>query len=163
MRPLAPDLAFGHLQLVVEFIARSDSKIGGIAAVSIGMLGVLGTKLQMAVASPFYWVAGTVSGVLLSICLWHCYKAYRPALAGGTSSLIYFNSISCHAESDFLELYEKLSNDVFLREIAAQIWRNSCIAAEKYRRVARAATLLLLAVPFWVLALAMTIEYKPIL
>lgn len=78
----------------------------------------------------------------------HLRSAPRP-------SLLYFSDIADLAELDFVARAKNVHDAEIIDDVASQIWRNSEILTIKFRRIRQAFQLAALALPPWLLALAM--------
>lgn len=151
------DVSLSHLQLVLDFMPRADAKVAFVIAAAIGQLGVLALNLPSYSLLDAWSLVAIPSVIFLMLATWRSYRATRPMLSGGTASLVYFQSISNMTESSFLASYCSLSIDEAKRHVAEQIWRNSKIAAAKYRFVSDAYRDLLIGSLLWILALAVIV------
>ena len=67
-------------------------------------------------------------------CL-YLFRATLPAIAGGRNSLVYFHEIAGLREADYLGQFIAQTVDEHVNDLLGQVWRNSQIAAQKFRFV----------------------------
>lgn len=149
------DAAKDQLSLILGFFSRVDSKASVILAVDTGMLGVLVANTPPARTFDWYMVIVLLPTLLLAASYWHLYKEAFPSLEGGHDSLIYFREIAERTEFQFIDAFQKQSEDSYLADLLSQIWRNSEILKDKFDHVRRAIDFMALAILPWIIALAM--------
>jgi hypothetical protein len=64
---------------------------------------------------------------LIALSLVFLYQASFPRLVGGRSSLLYFREIAKRKEAAFIDEFSEQSEEAFLKDVLAQVWRNSQI------------------------------------
>jgi hypothetical protein len=82
------------------------------------------------------------------------YRGAFPKLEGGSSSLVYFREIARRTEAKFIDEFMKQSDEDHIKDLLGQAWRNSEILKEKFDDLKAAFIFLALAIPPWVVALA---------
>ncbi|WP_420821922.1 Pycsar system effector family protein [Pseudorhodobacter turbinis] len=78
------------------------------------------------------------SPIVSLLCCNKCYqrsgiKPRQVHTRGGNGSNVFFGSIAQKTESAFVDGFRKLDEEEWLRDLAAQIWRNSEILCLKYK------------------------------
>jgi hypothetical protein len=144
-----------QLDRVLEFSPRVDAKSSVVFGVDVGMLALLATNAPSVHALDWYMLFALVPLFLIGSSLWHLYQGSFPILEGGYQSLIYFREIAQRTEDQFVEEFLSTDNDAFMKDLLAQVWRNSEILKQKYDHLKSAFSTLALATPFWVISLAM--------
>ena len=66
---------------------------------------------------------------------YHLFRANFPDDNGGEKSLIFFKEIQKRTEANYIAEFLECSEATLRNDLLGQIWRNSCIVCEKYRRV----------------------------
>jgi hypothetical protein len=144
-----------QLDRVLEFFPRVDAKASVLLAVNTGMLGFLVSHVPSLNPLPWWEIAiPSITVLLLGVSLWFLYKGAFPSLKGGSSSLVYFREIAERTEANFIDQFTKRSNAEHARDILGQAWRNSEILKEKFDYLKIAFVFLALAIPPWVVSLA---------
>lgn len=152
---------YEHLNLVLGFFPRAESKTQFLTGLSVGMLGFLLATIDL--SHHWSWLIfslGVVAAVVLFAALIRLYSASYPNLAGGEQSLIYFREIAKLREAAFIDKVAALTEEGLFKDLAAQTWRNAKILGDKYNALKDAHTLVLSALPFWLFASALAIALK---
>jgi hypothetical protein len=148
------DLAGRQLDRVLSFFPRVDSKINALAAVVIGLLGVLVLNFRSGDHSIWYLaIPFAATAILGSIALYQLYHASFPSLDGGTESLIYFREIRRLTENAYISKALNASAEDLATDCHAQIWRNSEILFRKYEHVKKAFLLTAAMLATWLVSI----------
>lgn len=150
------NVAGSQLDRVLGFFQRVDAKSAVVLAVDTGMLAFLASKLPP--LETLRWWEIVIPGLavaLLGLSLWQVYKETFPTLSGGNRSLIYFREIAARTEAKFIEEFREQSEQNYVNDLLGQIWRNSEILREKFDHLKTACIFLALAIPPWIVALAL--------
>lgn len=132
--PIGLEVAERHLDRLLAFFPRIDSKASALLAITFAQIGVAALNLE---ANDFtkWWITGpavffglTVASVMLNL-----YRCAYPHLEGGHGSLIYFKEIAKLRESEFVDRFKAVSQTNFMSDLAGQIWRNAEVLSCKYR------------------------------
>lgn len=146
---------------VLSFISRVDIKANAILAINTGMLAFLAVHVpKWSAFTEWYMYLALVPVILLSISFWFLYRCGYPNLVGGNSSLIYFKEIASRTESNFISEFLKLTDDLYLKDLLNQVYRNSEIAKEKYESLKYAFIFTAISIIPWVIALALFVSYN---
>jgi hypothetical protein len=144
-----------QLDRVLGFFARVDAKASVVLAVNTGMLGFLVAHVPSPYSLAWWEIAiPSITVLLLGVSLWSLYKGAFPNLKGGSSSLVYFREIPARTEGNFIDQFAKQSIAEHARGLLGQAWRNSEILKEKFDYLKIAFIFLALAIPPWVVSLA---------
>jgi hypothetical protein len=81
------------------------------------------------------WIATVASFLLLAVSYFYLYRGGFPNVKGGTQSLVFFREIGNRTEARFIEEYSSQTPDALKRDVLGQVWRNSEILNEKFRRL----------------------------
>jgi hypothetical protein len=151
-----------QLSLVLSFFPRVDAKASTLLAINTGMLALLASNapplLSMSVFS--YILAGTTVAMIAG-SLWFLYRVAFPALTGGHQSLIYFREIAKRTESNFIDEFVSQEEGSRVKDLLAQVWRNSCILTSKFDSLKWAFILMALAIIPWVVGLSLFSSQHP--
>jgi hypothetical protein len=151
------DLAREQLNRVLGFFPRVDAKISVLLGVDIAMLALLAGKAPL---KELQWnstpsLVAFLALALIALSLVFLYQASFPRLGGGRSSLLYFREIAKRKEGAFIDEFSEQTEEAFLKDVLAQVWRNSEILKQKYDYIKYSFIVLLCALPPWLIALAM--------
>lgn len=149
------DAAKDQLTRTLSFFSRVDSKASVILAIDTGMLGVLVANTPPVHTFDWSMLVVLLPAFLLAVSYWHLYKEAFPSLEGGHDSLIYFREIAKRTESQFMDAFQKQTEDSYLADLLSQVWRNSEILKDKFDRIRRAIDFMVLAIVPWLISLAM--------
>ena len=150
-------VASEQLNRVLGFFPRVDGKASGLFAINSTMLGVLAARFDPTDLAEWYTslsAALTVAALIYSFA--QLYLCAYPQLKGGGGSYVYFQSIAARTESNFVDDFVKLDEKEWLRDLTAQIWRNSEILSAKYAALKHAFITTLIALIPWALAISFT-------
>lgn len=157
MQGLNVEAAERQLDRVQTFFPRIDGKASALFAITSGQIAIAALNLS-ADDWKHWWIA--VPGAVFMLCsAWVVTQLYRcayPHLEGGQRSLIYFKEIADMRESEFISEFTQLSDEGFRNDVVAQIWRNSEIAACKFRYLKQATAAAMLSLIPWSLLLIST-------
>jgi Family of unknown function (DUF5706) len=151
------DLARDQLNRVLGFFPRVDAKISVLLSVAIAMLALLAGKAPI---KELQWnsrpaLLAVLALALIALSLIFLYQASFPRLVGGHLSLLYFREIAKRQEAAFITEFCEQTEEAFLKDVLAQVWRNSEILKQKYDYIKYSFIVLLCALPPWLIALAM--------
>jgi hypothetical protein len=151
------DLARDQLNRVLGFFPRVDAKISVLLSVAIAMLALLAGKAPI---KELQWnsrpaLVALLALALITLSLVFLYQASFPRLAGGPLSLLYFREIARRKENAFIAEFSQQSEESYLNDLLAQVWRNSEILKQKYDYIKYSFIVLLCALPPWLIALAL--------
>jgi hypothetical protein len=143
-----------HLQLVLGFFERVDSKMSVVLGVDLAMLGLLFTEARSAKEIPYAgWLAITAFMILMVASLISLYRGSFPYLNGGHASLVYFRELQKMPESSFLDAYRTATPDSLADDYLGQTWRNAKILTLKFDRLKQAYVYMAWAIIPWAVAL----------
>lgn len=146
-----------QLNRVLGFFPRVDGKASGLFAINSTMLGVLAARLDP--ADLGHWdtaLSGVLTVAALVYSFVQLYLCAYPQLKGGGGSYVYFQSIAARTETNFVDEFGKLDEVKWMRDLSAQIWRNSEILSMKYAALKQSFITTLIALVPWSFALSFT-------
>ena len=148
-------VASDQLNRILTFFPRVDNRASLLFAANSAILGVLAAHLkidqigQWIVMLPFLM---TLVSIVYSF--FNIYLCTFPNTKGGNGSNVYFASIAQKTESAFVDGFRKLDESEWMRDLSAQIWRNSEILVLKYRYLQKAMIGTMVAVVPWAFFIA---------
>jgi len=155
------DNQYAHLNLVLSFFPRADSKTQFFTGLAIGMLGFLAAVVDLSHHwSWLIFVLSIAATGLLFVALSRLYQAAYPNLKGGEESLIYFNEIAKLREATFIDRVGAQSEEELFEDLVAQTWRNSKILSAKFASLKDAHLLIMCSIVPWVFATGLSIALK---
>lgn len=146
-----------QLDRVQAFFPRIDAKVSALFAISAGQIAI--AVLNLTVDDLKLWWIVAPLAIFLACAVYvfvHLYLCTYPHLKGGNSSLVYFGEIAKLREVEYIERYSALTKDELKADLSGQIWRNSEIAACKYRYLKNATIAAMLSLIPWTLFLLST-------
>jgi hypothetical protein len=126
--------ASDQLNRILTFFPRVDNRASLLFTVNSALLGVLAAGFHPEQIQDWYVLipAGLTLGALV-YSFGSLYLCAYPNTKGGNGSNVYFESIARKTESAFVDEFRKLDEEEWLRDLSAQIWRNSEILSLKYK------------------------------
>jgi hypothetical protein len=123
-----------QLALIHSFFPRVDAKLSTLLAIETAMLAAMAAGVPGWTDLRSLSIAtAVIAGLLISASLWFLYKGAFPILnGGGNASLIYFQTIACRTENQFIKEYKAQTNESLIDDVLGQVWRNSEILRIKY-------------------------------
>jgi Pycsar effector protein len=154
---LGINAASEQLDRTLAFFPRVDGKASGLFAINSAMLGVLAARFEPTDLAEWYTsLSAALTTVALVYSFTQLYLCAYPQLKGGGGSYVYFQSIASRTESNFVDDFTKLEEKEWMRDLTAQIWRNSEILSAKYAALRHAFTGTLIALIPWALVISFT-------
>ena len=145
-----------QLSLVLGLFPRVDTRASVLLGVNLGMLAFLVSNLPASQQLGWYLLYPAVpTAALISYSLVKLFFCAFPQLEGGSRSLIFFSEIAKRRESEYIDEFLAQSTPDYLKDLTAQVWRNSEILTLKYRYLKEAFSSMSLAIPFWVTTLVL--------
>ena len=145
-----------QLNLVLSFFARVDAKLSTVLAVDTAILATMTAAVPpFSQMNAWLWVSSSATVMLLALSFFRLYRGGFPDTKGGESSLIYFRQISGRTEARFVEAYAGQSHEALRADLLSQVWRNSAILTAKYDNLKLASIFMALALPPWMVTLAL--------
>lgn len=130
------DIIQGQLDRVLGFFPRVEARINALFGVNTLILIV--ASLNVSAGDLRLWYV-TIPGALLLLGLlvsyYHLFHANFPNDKGGEDSLIFFKEIQKRTEANYIAEFLDCSEPALRNDLLGQVWRNSSIVCEKYRRV----------------------------
>jgi hypothetical protein len=149
-----------QLNLVLSFFPRVESKSSVLLAIDTGMLGFVAANAPRLREMSIWMVITTAATlVLLAASIVMLYRGAFPRLSGGEKSLVYFREIAGRTEHRFIEEFKAQSDAQYVSDLLGQVWRNSEILRVKYECLKHAFTLMALAIPPWLVTVALFTAY----
>lgn len=148
------EVAERQLVLVQSFMPRIDAKVSALFAIVSAQLAV--AVLNLNAVDLAKWYVAVPLGLFLVMIAWTYINLYRcayPHLEGGQSSLVYFAEIAKRRESEFIQQYSAVSIQDLTNDICGQIWRNSEIAACKFKYLKSATQWAMASIVPWAIVL----------
>ena len=150
------DAARFQLSLVLSLFPRVDTRASVLLGVNLGMLAFLVSNLPASQQLEWYLLYPAVpTAALISYSLVKLFFCAFPQLEGGSRSLIFFSEIAKRRVSEYIDEFLAQSTPDYLKDLAAQVWRNSEILTLKYRYLKKAFFGMSLAIPFWGITLVL--------
>lgn len=150
------DAAKFQLSFVLGLFPRVDARASVLLGVNLGMLAFLVSNLPGTQQLGWYMLYPAVpTAALISYSLVKLFFCAFPQLEGGSRSLIFFSEIAKRRESEYIDEFLAQSTPDYLKDLAAQVWRNSEILTLKYRYLREAFFSMSLAIPFWGITLVL--------
>lgn len=130
------DIIQRQLDRVLGFFPRVEARINALFGVNtliliISVLNVSSSDLQL----WYVTIPGSLLLVGLLVSYYHLFRANFPDDNGGEKSLVFFKEIQKRTEANYIAEFLECSEATLRNDLLGQIWRNSCIVCEKYRRV----------------------------
>ena len=145
--------AKGQLDRILGFFPRVDTVSSIILGIDIGMLAFLASKAPAPHSFTWYTLlALLLPFALITKSLWHLYQSYFPRLEGGWMSLIYFREIALRKEDEFAKEFTAQTDEMYLKDLINQIYRNSEILTMKFDHLKQAFNWLALALIPWLIS-----------
>jgi hypothetical protein len=150
-----------ELQLILSFFPRVESKFSVILAIDTGMIGFLAANAPpFSAFSKWMLLSSGATILLLAASIAMLYRGSFPNLKGGESSLVYFREIGKRREHRFVEEFAAQNEKQYGHDLLGQVWRNSQILSIKFDCLKLAFTSLALAIPAWIVTLALFAAYN---
>jgi hypothetical protein len=144
-----------QLNRTLGFFARVDGKASVVLGVDTAMLAVLATRTSSYALLRWEWIAVGLTLVPLAFSFWQLYREAFPSLDGGEQSLLYFREIAKRDERKYIEAWQRMTDDEYLKDLLRQTWRNSEILKQKFDHMKLAFYGLALAIVPWMISLAL--------
>lgn len=130
------DIIQRQLDRILGFFPRVEARINALFGANTLILIV--AALNVSAGDLQLWYV-TIPGLLLLVGLlvsyYQLFCANFPDDNGGEKSLVFFKEIQKRTEANYVAEFLESSEATFRNDLLGQIWRNSCIVCEKYRRV----------------------------
>ena len=137
----------------LSFIFAADNKVAPIFAINTAMLGVLAALIPpIANWTIFGAITTTLSAIPLIASMIFLTLVTFPRLSGPKGSYIYFGGITTKSEDSYVNGMMNIEDDVFLKDILTQTYRNAEIAQSKFNHITKAMALTFISLPIWLLA-----------
>jgi hypothetical protein len=127
-------VASDQLNRILTFFPRVDNRASMLFAANSAILGVLAARIRVEQLPNMQLLIS--AGLALAALIYsfsNLYLCAFPNTKGGSGSHVFFGSIAEKPESAFVDGFRKLEEDEWLRDLAAQVWRNSEILCLKYK------------------------------
>ena len=145
----------------LSWISAADSKVSPIFAIDTIMLGVLAALTPLiANWTIFSAIITTLSVIPLITSIIFLALATFPRLSGPKGSYIYFGGIITKSENTYVNDMININDDVFLKDILSQTYRNAEIAHSKFNHIKKAMALTFICLPIWLLAVWVLYKIK---
>jgi hypothetical protein len=137
----------------LAWISAADSKVAPIFAINAAMLGVLAALIPpIANWTIFRTIITILSVIPLIASMIFLTITTFPRLSGPKGSYIYFGGIVTKSEDSYVNDMTNINEDVFLKDILTQTYRNAEIAKSKFNHIKKAMALTFISLPIWLLA-----------
>lgn len=137
----------------LSWISAADSKVAPMFAINTAMLGVLAALIPpIANWTIFRVIITTLSVIPLITSMIFLTLVTFPRLSGPKGSYIYFGGITTKSENSYVNDMINIEDDVFLKDILTQTYRNAEIAQSKFNHIKKAIALAFISFPIWLLA-----------
>ena len=143
------------------WIASAEIKVGAITAIDLAMLTALGAFFSAEPSkNPWAIFFGASAAGGLFIALFCTAMVLSPRLKDGPKeSLIFFGAIASIPRADYVMKLETVSEQDILKDVAAQIHRNSEIAQKKHDYVKKCLLWSLFSVIPWISTVGLLVKY----
>lgn len=149
------------LERQIGWIATADVKVGVIIAIQTAMAGGLAAAIGFTPQKTEWAIIFAVAAFVCSIGAFvFAGRALFPRTNGPDNSLIFFGKICSKPLPDYVAKFRGATEVELLEDCAAQIHRNSEIAAEKHERVRDAVICSFLSAPPWVIAIVLLAQLQ---
>ena len=140
-----------HLDRVLAFFPRVETKATALFAVNIAMLGVVAVNIKFVDLFIIPIIAlAVVTAILLCVSTWFVYLAFFPDFDGDEStSVLYFRAVKKMSKENFFRHMKAMSPEQYVDDFLDQIWRNSAILTRKFSYIKKAFIFTALSLPFW--------------
>jgi len=136
----------------LSWISAADNKVAPIFAINTAMLGVLAALIpSIANWTIFSKIITALSAIPLIASIIFLALTTFPRLSGPKGSYIYFGSIISKSEETYVNDMMNIGDDVFLKDILTQTYRNAEIAHSKFNHIKKALALTFISLPVWLL------------
>jgi hypothetical protein len=152
------DVLKDQLNRVLGFFPRVDAKASFVLGVDLALLSLLGGNAPPLRLLEGYMIFALIPVFLIGASLLYVYWQAFPRLEGGQQSLIYFQTIADRTEGKYAEEFLALNEEVYIKDLMGQIWRNSEILKLKYSHLKNSFILLAWAIVPWFISLAMFVS-----
>ncbi|MBS7669592.1 Pycsar system effector family protein [Croceicoccus gelatinilyticus] len=130
------DIIQRQLDRVLGFFPRVEARINALFGVNTLILIIAALNVSAGDLQLWYvTIPGSLLLVGLLVSYYHLFRANFPDDNGGEKSLIFFKEIQKRTEANYIAEFHECSEATLRNDLLGQIWRNSCIVCEKYRRV----------------------------
>lgn len=130
------DIIQRQLDRVLGFFPRVEARINALFGVNTLILIIAALNVSAGDLQLWYvTIPGSLLLVGLLVSYYHLFRANFPDDNGGKQSLIFFKEIQKRTEANYIAEFLECSEATLRNDLLGQIWRNSCIVCEKYRRV----------------------------
>jgi len=153
------DITKDQLNRTLGFFGRVDGKASVLLAVDTAMLGVLAGNAPSLHEFTWYMaVCAILTILLIGVSLWNVYKEAFPRLDGGEQSLVYFRGISKRSENQFIDEFLSQTDEVYLKDMLSQVWRNSEILTKKFNHARLAFNCVAVSIVPWLITLTLFVR-----
>lgn len=150
-------VASDQLNRILTFFPRVDGRASMLFAANSAILGVLAARVRAEHLAN--WQVVIPAGLTLVALIYSfgsLYLCTYPNTKGGNGSNVYFASIARKTESAFVDEFRSLEDAEWMRDLAAQIWRNSEILCLKYKYLKHSMCSTMLGLIPWALLISLT-------
>lgn len=142
------------------WIGSADVKVGVAMALDTAMIGGLAAAYSASAESArttwcYLFLLSAVSGMV--VAMFCAAMAAIPRMQGPVSSMIYFGRIAEKEEDEFVDQFERINSQDFLRDLTTQIHRNSQIAEAKHWWIRKSLTWSFAAAAPWLSAVVLLV------
>lgn len=147
------------LERQLAWIAAADIKVGVVVTLDIAMLGGLAAAFTAATTrAPLMYVFAIIAAALALIALGCAAYSVMPQLDGPQRSMLYFGRVKETPRADYIEQFNKATDDTLLSDWTEQIHRNAEIACVKHTWVKKAMLWSFLSLLPWTVAVSMLVK-----
>lgn len=143
------------------WISAADSKVAPTFAINTAMLGVLAALIPPIANWTIFRAIITILSVIPLIISIVCLTLVTfPRLSSPKGSYIYFGGITTKSEDAYVNDMINIEDDVFLKDILTQTYRNAKIAQSKFNHIKKAMALTFISLPIWLFAVWLLYKIK---
>lgn len=151
------DIIQRQFDRVLGFFPRVEARINTLFGVITLILVIAALNLSAGDLRLWYvTVSGSLLLVSLHVSYCHLFHANFPDDNGWEKSLVFFKEIQKRTEAHYIAEFLECSEATLRNDLLGQVWRNSCIVCEKYRRVKLAIITTLVSIALFVVFLVVT-------
>lgn len=150
-------VASDQLNRILTFFPRIDNRASMLFAANTGILGALAACVRVEHLQNWQiYVPAGLALIALAYSFTNLYFCAFPNTKGGNGSNVFFGSIAQKTESSYVDGFRKLDEEEWLRDIAAQVWRNSEILCLKYKYLKQSMSSTMIGLVPWAIIISIT-------
>lgn len=150
-------VASDQLNRILTFFPRVDSRASMLFASNSAILGVLAARVKVEHLQNWHvYIPASLALVALAYSFANLYMCAFPNTKGGNGSNVFFGSIAQKTESTYVDAMRGLDESEWMRDLSAQIWRNSEILCLKYKYLKHSMSSTIFCLVPWAIFISLT-------